>query len=144
MKLSTKCRYGTRALIEIARKNDKKPVKRKDIRDAQGISPGYLENILSVLRVHNFVRTIRGAGGGFVLDKEPKDITLLDIVLALDGSVSPVDCVVKPEVCERVATCAARKGWEKLYISVRDTLKGITLQDLVALQIEKEGAEYSI
>ncbi len=134
MKLSTRCRYGARAMVEIARHYKNGPTKRKDISRAQDISEGYLENILSLLRSRNYVSTVRGVGGGFVLEKSPSDIKLLDIVLALEGTISPVDCLEKPEVCDKIHRCVARKAWQKLYDAQVLALSQITLQDMLDME----------
>lgn len=145
MKLSTRCRYGTRAMVEIARHYNRGPTKRKDISRAQDISEGYLENILSLLRSRNYVSTVRGAGGGFVLEKPPAEIKLLDIVLALEGTISPVDCLEKPEVCEKIHRCVARKAWRKLYDAQVQALSEITLQDMLDMEeADSETTNYVI
>ncbi len=140
MKLSTRTRYGTRALIEIARNYKKCPTKRKDIAKTQDISEGYLENILSALKSWNIVSTIRGADGGFVLDKPPSQIKVLDIVLALEGTVCPVECLERPGLCDKVPRCLSRRAWQKLYEAQIEALSGITLQDL----LDREKTDFGI
>jgi len=131
MKLSTKCRYGTRAMIEIARHYTEGPVKRREISKSQKISPAYLENILIALRTHNLIRTIRGAGGGFTLDTTPENITMIQIVQALEGSLAPVDCIDRSDVCDRSEFCASRQLWQDLYKAQTEILKKTTLQTLL-------------
>ena len=101
MKLSTKCRYGTRAMIEIARHYNEGPVKRKDISRSQKISSAYLENILIALKSQNLIRTVRGADGGFILANSPSSITMFQIVSALEGPIVPVECVDKSDACKQ-------------------------------------------
>lgn len=134
MKLSTKTRYGTRALIEIARNYKKGPTKRKDIAKTQDISEGYLENILSTLKRQGLVSTVRGAEGGFVLEKSPAQITVLDIIVALEGTICPVECLERPEQCDKVPRCLSRIAWQKLYEAQKKTLSEITLQDLLDME----------
>jgi Rrf2 family protein len=131
-------------MIEIAKRYGAGPVKRKDIAQTQGLTEGYLEAILGSLRGGHFVKTVRGAGGGFTLEKPPSGITLLDIVLALEGSISPVECVENPQVCERAVSCAARTAWVKLYEAERSALGSITLQDLVEKEQQAHSNSYAI
>jgi Rrf2 family transcriptional regulator, cysteine metabolism repressor len=131
MKLSTKCRYGLRAMIELARNFDNGPLNRKSIAKTQRISKAYLENILISLREKNLIRTTRGANGGFVLQARPSSITVLQIVNALEGSIAPVDCLENKSVCDRSGHCPARTVWQKLYDAQVKTLSGITLQDII-------------
>ena len=142
MKLSTKCRYGTRAMIEIARNYYKGPTKRKEIAASQDISEGYLENILSRLKNQHLVRTVRGANGGFVLEKKPGEITLYEIVIALEGSISPVDCIINTDICGKVSNCSARKAWQKLHLAQIKVLSDITLEDLIPM--EPDAPSYEI
>ncbi len=144
MKLSTKCRYGTRAMIEIARRYKDGPVKRKDISQSQKISSAYLENILMALKSRNLIRTIRGANGGFALQTPPSRITMFEIVSALEGSIVPVDCVDKSDSCGESAACAARKLWMQLYHAQIEVLKKTTLQTLVDWADSKKPPDYSI
>ena len=144
MKLSTKCRYGTRAMIEIARHYKEGPVKRKDISRGQRISSAYLENILMALKSRNLLRTVRGANGGFMLEVPPSRITMFQIVSALEGSTVPVECVDKSDACDQSAACAARKLWQELYNAQVAVLKKTTLQTLVDWAESKKPLDYSI
>lgn len=131
MKLSTKCRYGMRAMIELARRYDRGPVKRKDISQAQDISKTYLENIFITLRENKLITTTRGANGGFVLQSPPSKITVLQIVNALEGSLAPVECLENTSACQKTAACPAQRTWKKLYGAEVKVLSGITLQDIL-------------
>ena len=142
MKLSTRCRYGTRAMIEIAHRCKNGPAKRKDIATTQKISSYYLENILITLKSHKLIRTIRGAHGGFTLEKSPEQITMFEIVTALEGSVAPVHCIDDAKSCNRATACPARKFWEKLQNVQVKLLKSTTLQSL--LDSERSAPDYSI
>ena len=137
MRLSTKCRYGTRALIEIGRNYGHGPVKRKDIAKAQDLSRSYIENILITLKSKKILKTTRGADGGFELLRLPSEINLYQVVTALEGSIAPVDCVEDESICKRDGKkCVARRAWLKLHEAQVAVLSGITLQDL--LDWEKE------
>jgi Rrf2 family protein len=138
MKLSTKCRYGTRAMLEMARRHGEGAIKRKDISQAQDISHSYLENILIALKTHRLITTSRGAQGGFTLARLPAEISLLDIVQALEGSIAPVECIEKTETCAKAGHCVARRAWQKLHDAQTKALASMSLQDL--LDMEKEGA----
>jgi Rrf2 family transcriptional regulator, cysteine metabolism repressor len=131
MRLSTKCRYGMRAMIEIARHYGRGPLKRKDIARTQGISKAYLENILSALKAMGLIRTLRGKEGGFTLPHPPSSINLLDIFTALEGSLSAVDCVDDTEACAKSDKCLSRLVWKKLQQAQTDVLKSMTLDDVV-------------
>ena len=144
MKLSTKCRYGMRAMIEIARNGKNGPVKRKDIAKAQRISHAYLENILISLKVSKLIHTERGAHGGFSLAKPPSAINLLQIVTSLEGSISPVECLDNISLCDKTGHCGARKAWGKLHEAQQNALKGMTLQDLVDMDSLDAAGDYAI
>jgi Rrf2 family protein len=144
MKLSTRCRYGVRAMFEMARHYKEGPVRRKDICEAQGITHAYLENILIALKAKKLIRTTRGASGGFVLESEPSKISLYDIVTALEGSIAPVECLDNKEICERVPHCAARKAWRRLHEAQAAVLRSITLQDLLDMDMENGELNYAI
>jgi Rrf2 family transcriptional regulator, cysteine metabolism repressor len=144
MKLSTKCRYGLRAVVDIAFEYGRNPAKRKEIAKKEGLSSSYLENILLVLRNHKIVETTRGVNGGYVLCRAPSEITAFDIVNALDGPLSFVDCVEKPTSCKRNERCVTRTVWCELAGSVRSALSKITLQDLLDREKKSVAADYAI
>jgi Rrf2 family protein len=144
MKLSTKCRYGLRAMIELARNFNSGPVNRNAISSAQNITKAYLENILTSLREKKLVLTTRGAGGGFVLQRPPAKISVLDIVSALEGSFAPVDCLEHQSVCEKTPWCPARQVWKKLHDAQVATLSGISLQDIIDMPDSAQGVNYVI
>ena len=92
MKLSTKGRYGLRALIDLAQNGGEQPVSITSISTRQDISERYLEQLMSMLKKAGIVRSVRGAGGGYVLVKRLEDISVGDVLRALEGSLEPVDC----------------------------------------------------
>ncbi|MBU3914813.1 Rrf2 family transcriptional regulator, partial [bacterium] len=114
MKLSTKCRYGIRAIIEIAKNYEQRPTKRREIAANQDLDDSYLENILIELKTKNIVTALRGAKGGFILKMAPEKITLLHIIESLQGDISPSECLVTPSVCDRVKKCVTRPVWQKM------------------------------
>jgi Rrf2 family cysteine metabolism transcriptional repressor len=144
MKLSTKCRYGLRAVTIIAKNYGKKPAKRKDIAKVEGLSSSYLENILLVLRNHKIVETNRGVNGGYILCRQPSEITAYEIINALDGPLSIVDCVEKPNRCGRLKECITHYVWCELAKSMRSVLRNITLQDIIDKEKNAVLTDYSI
>lgn len=144
MKLSTKCRYGSRAIMEIARTSKNGPVKRKDIVKNQQISDSYLENILIALKNGGVIDTIRGASGGYLLRRPASDITLLEVVNILDGSLSPVECLDNPSICIRSQRCATRVAWGKMKKAKEEVLRSITIKELLDYEKEKYIPDYSI
>jgi Rrf2 family protein len=101
MKLSAKARYRLRAITEIAKSYGGAPAKRKDIAEKQGLSDSYLENILIVLKNIRLIETTRGSNGGYVLCRPPSQISVLEIVEALEGQLDLVECVFSAKSCEK-------------------------------------------
>jgi Rrf2 family cysteine metabolism transcriptional repressor len=131
MKLSTRARYGTRAILDLARHQGKEPVQLKDIASRQNISLHYLEHIITPLVGAGIVRSTRGAHGGLQLIRQPDKIKLSEVVRLLEGAMTPVDCVSNPESCSRSDFCATRQVWIEMKKAIDETLNSITLQDLV-------------
>ena len=144
MKLSTKSRYGLRAILEIAKNYGAAPAKRKDIAASQGVSDSYLENILIVLKNNKVIETSRGVNGGYVLCREPGSISVLEIVDALEGPLDLVECVSSPHECTKSGCCAARTVWKELADSWRQTLGKLSLQDLLDRERNISVSSYSI
>lgn len=134
MKLSTRTRYGLRAMVELAAQQTKKPIMVRKIAEQQQISKKYLDIIFTTLKLAGLVRAIRGATGGFLLTRPPEQIRLSEIVEALEGTLSPVECCGTPGLCDRSAACAARILWVELEEAIRSTLDRLTLADLVERQ----------
>ena len=137
MRLSTRSRYGTRLMLELASHYDKKSIFLKNIAQKENISEKYLSHLVIPLKASGLINSSRGAHGGYRLAKPPSLITVKDIVKALEGDVSPVECVKNPAVCERFSTCAARDVWDILDRKISETLDSITLKDLIRLQEKK-------
>ena len=131
MKLSTKCRYGIRAIIEIAENYGKGPVKRKTIVKNQNIPDSYLENILILLRNKGIISTIRGANGGYILNNAPQEVDLLEVVNALEGTLSPVICLENNSFCDKFEECSIVGVWKELRQIQEDFLHGISIQSLI-------------
>ncbi len=137
MKVSTRGQYGTRALLELALHEGKGPVLLRDIAQRQQISLSYLEHIITPLIAGGIVRSTRGSGGGFWLAKPLAEISLSEVIRLLEGSITPVECVDNPEVCNRSAFCVTRDVWVELKRAMDEVLESKTLQDLVEMQKNK-------
>jgi Rrf2 family transcriptional regulator, cysteine metabolism repressor len=146
MKLSTKGRYGTRALLEMARHYGEGPMLLKDIAERQQISLPYLERLMGPLAKGGLIHSIRGAKGGVWLSRPPQDIKLRQVVEAMEGPIIPVDCIEDPEFCGRSGECATRDVWTEVQQAIYKVLDCITLADLVKRQQTKDhaGSEYNI
>lgn len=140
MKLSTRARYGTRALLDLARHAGEKPVQLKEIAGRQNISLHYLEHIITPLVGAGIIRSIRGARGGLKLTRHPKDVKLSEVIQLLEGAIAPVDCIGNPESCERADLCATRDVWCEMKKAIDVTLDSVTLQDLMEKQKRKEAS----
>jgi len=131
MKLTTKVRYGTRALVELAMAYPVPAVSLRDVAELQVISAKYLEQIMGALKSAGLVESKRGAHGGYGLVRPPGEINILDIYGALEGTVSLTDCVDDPARCPMQETCATRDLWVDLSGALSEKLRGTTLEDLV-------------
>ncbi len=142
MKLSTKGRYGVRAMFDLAQHNGQGPISLKSISERQGISEHYLEQLFSGLRKNGLVKSVRGAQGGYVLGREPEKIYVGDIIRVLEGPIAPVDCVAEedPENCVKADFCVTRTIWEKVRDSIADVFDSITLADMIEDAAKKKSA----
>ena len=138
MRISTKGRYGTRAMLDLALHYSNSPILVKDIARRQGISERYLEQLLLSLKVAGFVKAIRGAHGGFILSRPPAQIKLDSIIHALEGSLAPVDCVDSPDIYPKASCCAMHDIWIEVGEAMGRVLESITLEELVKRQTQKE------
>lgn len=137
MKLSTRSRYGIRALIDIALNVNGRPVLLRDVARRQEISTMYLEHLITPLISAGIVRSTRGAKGGVWLARPAKDITLSEIVQLLEGSMAPVECVDDVNFCPRVESCVTREIWINLKKAITGVLDATTLEDLAERHKQK-------
>ena len=144
MKLSTRTRYGMRAIIELAENDRKSPLQLKIIAQRQDISAKYLEQLMVVLKSAGFVRSIRGAKGGYVLAKTPNQIKLSEVFHCLEGPVTTVECVENEDYCRRAPDCAARQVWIQVQEAIDGVLQSITLQDVVDRAKGDRALDYQI
>jgi Rrf2 family protein len=130
MKLSTKSRYGTRLMLDMAQHYNQGPVQLGDIARRQNISVKYLEQILIPLKKAHYVESVRGPKGGHVLARPPAEITVGEIVALMEETTTLVECSEHAEVCERAETCPTRLIWKEAAQAMFDRLNRITLADL--------------
>ena len=139
IRLSTRGRYGTRALLDLAlHQTEGGPIPLKEIAQRQEISLQYLEHLITPLIAAGIVKSSRGVRGGVQLTKPPREIELIEVIETLEGSIVPADCIDSPEVCSRSKLCATRDIWVELKEAIDKVLKSTTLQDLVECQKTKE------
>jgi Rrf2 family protein len=130
MKLSTRSRYGTRLMLDMALHYNQGPVQLGDIAKRQGVSVKYLEQIIIPLKKAGFIESVRGPKGGHKLTKPPQEITLAEIVALLEEGTSLVECTDNHGVCQRAPTCPTRLIWKEVSEAMFDRLEAITLADL--------------
>lgn len=139
MKVSTRGRYGLRAMVELARHKGEGAIPLRKIAGTQDISEQYLEQLFSNLRKANLVQSVRGAKGGYLLSDSPENISVKEIITALEGPIAPVECVLESkDGCEYEDDCVTKILWEKLKSCIDDMLESITLKDLLDETLERE------
>jgi Rrf2 family protein len=137
MKLSTRARYGIRAMLELAQNEGKGPMQIKRIGQHQEISVKYLEQ-------GGFVRSMRGAKGGYMLSEVAAKIKLSDVFNCLEGPLITTECLEDNEYCHRAADCVTRELWAEVQNAVKTVLDSFTLQDLVDRAKNKKDMDYQI
>ncbi len=145
IRLSTKGRYGTRLMVSLAQHyhNGRESIILKKISDEEDISIRYLEQIIIPLKIARLVKSIRGAGGGYILAKDPSTIKLREILLVLEGSCCLVECVDDKDYCDRIKECATHEIWENASSLLEDYFEKTTLQDLVELANTKKSSAHN-
>lgn len=143
MKLSTKGRYGLRALIDLAQYSGEAPVSITSISARQDISERYLEQLMSMLKKAGLVKSIRGAAGGYILAKPADEISVGDVLRALEGGLEPVDCAgLDPEgSCKAADSCVTKYVWQRINESINRTVDEIMLSQLVEESRKKNCTE---
>jgi Rrf2 family protein len=131
LKISTKGRYATRIMVYLALRNGEGPARKREIAEAEGIADDYVEQLLSRLRTAGLVISRRGAQGGFLLSRDPGEITVADVIACTEGTVSLVSCI--EEGCDRASKCVTRPLWQEandalLAIFSRETIAGLARQ----------------
>ena len=138
MKISTKIRYGARAMVELASHYGQGPIELREIAKKENISPKYLEQVINPLRADGLVKAMRGAKGGYSLAKPPSEICLYDVVEVLEGPLNLLDCLGDPKACQRVSSCVTREVWKEVSDAISKIFCAVTLEDLVKRRREKE------
>jgi Rrf2 family protein len=132
VKISTKTRYGTRFMLDLARRYGEGFVQLREIAERQQISVKYLEQIVIPLKRAQYIKAIRGAKGGYRLARPPHQITMGEIVGLLEDGRALIECVADPAVCDRSEDCLTRELWQETTDVMFERLDGITLTDLLA------------
>jgi len=137
MKVSTRGRYGTRLMLDLALHQGNEPVLLRDISQRQDIPLAYLKHIVSPLIAGGLIRSSRGVKGGILLTRAPGQIKMDEVIRFLEGPIAAVECVDHPETCHRSGYCAARDIWTEIGEAIDGVLESITLQDLADRQKAK-------
>ena len=132
MKLSTRSRYGTRLILDMAKQNSKTPIQLGEIARRQNISLKYLEQIIRPLKRANYIKSFRGSKGGHLLNRNPEDITVGEVVALLEGSTHLTACSNGPKSCNRSDECLTRFLWMEASQAFFNRLNQITFADLLA------------
>jgi Rrf2 family protein len=143
MKISTKGRYALRLMLDLAINYTGEFISIKSIAARQDISEKYLEQIITQLNRAGYVRSVRGAQGGYMLARNPSEYTVGMILRLLEGSLAPVSCL-EEDICDRASTCVTQEVWAKIQKAVEDVVDHITLEDLVTRYQEKSEPMYVI
>lgn len=137
MQISTRGKNAIKMLLDLANHNDGTPVRLKDIASRQNISVKYLEQIVMLLQRASLLQSVKGNQGGYLLKYPPEQYTMFQILTATEGSLSPVECVENfASPCKNQNQCVTYRMWKKLDAAIHDTLKSITLADLIDWQEE--------
>lgn len=132
MKLSTKGRYGLKAMFQLALHYGEGPISLKQIAEKQNISENYLEQLFSTLRKEGLLNSVRGAQGGYMLSESPGKMTVGSVLRALEGTMAPSDCAMDDNNdCSREDGCVTKLVWVKIKDSIDEVIDSITLQDMV-------------
>lgn len=132
MKISTKGRYALRLMLNLAQNNTGKMIRLREISEREEISEKYLEQIITILKKADYVKSLRGSQGGYRLAMDPKDYTVGMILRLTEGNMSPVDCL-EGEInhCERASECGTLRLWRMLDEAIKDVIDHVTLQDML-------------
>ena len=139
IKLSTKGRYGSRLMLNLAQhyNHGKEAIILRSVSEEEEISIRYLEQIIIPLKINKLVKSIRGAGGGYILARHPSEIKLSEILQSLEGTCALVDCVEDEDYCDRIPKCATYEVWKEATSLLQHYFEKITLQDLIEISKKK-------
>lgn len=130
MRLTTKGRYGLKTMVDLAMEYGRGHVSVAALAKLQGVSDSYLEQLVGALRRADLVISARGAQGGYRLARSPEEITVAQVLQALEESTSLVDCVSLEPSCDNVCSCSTRPLWLKIQSGINAVLRSTTIQDL--------------
>ena len=144
MKLSTKIRYGVRALCDMVKNADGSPAQIKDISKRQTISARYIEQIFQKLKKAGLIKSIRGRSGGYLLTKKPDEISVGDVIRAIEGKdIRLVACIAKNKgavkICEKYGNCAASEVWDEASKRLTDYFNTVTIKQICEGQTKQVG-----
>ncbi len=133
MNITTKAQYGLMAMCELGRRYGEGPVSIREIAGLQNTSDSYMEQLFALLKKAALIKSVRGAKGGYILNRAPCDITTGEIIRALEGPLGFAPCAdeTASKSCEQAGKCCALSFWRELYNTVNDFLEGKTLLDLI-------------
>jgi Rrf2 family protein len=140
IRISTKGRYGTRFMLELAIQYGNGPLLLKEIARRQDLSEGYLQHIVDALKGAGLVLSSRVGHGGYSLARPPESITLRDILSILEGSIDLVECIDNPEVCDRATNCVVRDVWRDVSDGFSQSLENVSLKDMVTMKRDRDGS----
>lgn len=140
MKLSTRSRYGTRMVLDIALHSSNGPVRISDISKRQGVSVKYLEKLIRPLKQGGFIKSKRGPRGGHVLSDLPERISVGAVVRVMEGEMALTECAKDAKVCPISQDCLTRKVWIEATRAMLDRLDSITFRDLMR-EAERSGRD---
>ena len=132
MRLSTRGRYGTRLMVDLAQHYANGPVPLVEIAKRQDLSAKYLEQLIILLKGAGLIRSVRGRRGGYMLARKPEEINVGEIVETLEGKLSVVDCVSEPELCYRAIECPTRHIWVGMTDMLKKQLFSLSLGNILA------------
>lgn len=144
MKVSTKGRYGLRAMVDLAVNDRDGQVSLKSVAERQGLSENYLEQLFSSMKKAGIVKSVRGAQGGYLLAKPAENISVGDVLRSLEGTLCPVDCIDldMPTACDKSDVCVTATVWAKLRDKINEVVNSISIADLVKEYEEKTKNDY--
>ena len=140
MRFSVKAEYGVKAILELAAQAERRPLQVRSIAKKQGLPVRFLEHVMNALKKAGLVESIRGAQGGYLLNRSPKEISLGDVLKAIDGPITAKSCISdrKLQTCEEGGICIVQDVWEEVRHSFTNILNSITLQDMCERKRQKE------
>ena len=131
MRLSTRGRYGTRLMVDLAQHYADGPIPLAEIAKRQNLSAKYLEQLIILLKGAGLIRSTRGRRGGYTLARKPEEISVGRIVEILEGGLDLVDCVAEPELCNRSPDCLTREIWTGMSDLLKKQLFSLSLRDVI-------------